>query len=408
MSSQDIGNMANLKQRQSRPKVIRVVTAPYIVPWHMANTLHRIGTDFDTTVVGQQVTFYAESYPDIGWIDINLTRRINILSDIRSLLALCRTYRRLKPDIVHSIMPKAGLLAAIAGFVCRVPVRIHTFTGQIWATQNGPARIFYYWIDKLINSLNTICLTDSPSQSAFLLIEGISAGEAPLPVLSKGSLSGVDMERFNATLLREPAAALRFQLGLRPDDFVFAYIARKSHDKGATDILRAFAVVKNQFSNARLLYVGPDESSGELERLRKTAPHLFDKVVDVGQVKNQEVYLAASDVLCLPSYREGFGSIVIDAAALGVPTIGSRISGLVDSVEDGVTGELFRCSDIDALTQVMSKFLRNPDKTKYMGARASSRVASYFTADLLYDALKSLYLDSIGIEVKQKARKHSE
>jgi len=398
-----------MDQPEARPKklkIVRVVTASYVVPWHLANTLARAPADFEVCVVGQGVSSCGDSYPDVRWVDINLDRKINFFADLLALYALCRFFISYKPDIVHSIMPKAGLLAAIAGFICRVPIRIHTFTGQIWATKTGPAWMVYYWLDRLINSLNTICLTDSPSQSAFLQAHKVSNAGRALPVLSRGSLSGVDMVRFNLPALSEKAGNLRKKLCLNESDFVFAYIARKTRDKGAVDVLRAFAAVAGKHPNARLLFIGPDESVGEIESFLKSNPQLLDNVINVGKVENHELYLAISDVLCLPSYREGFGSIVIDAAALGVPAIGSNIPGLVDSIEDGKTGILFPAGDVDVLAGIMTDFLESPGKYEKMGLSAKARVEELFTADLLYESLKSLYLELAVSQTGVKVGKH--
>lgn len=383
-------------------KVVRVVTASFIVPWHLANTLERMPSDFEVCVVGQDVSSYKDSYPDVRWVNIDLNRKINLVSDLLALFALCRVLITYKPDIVHSLMPKAGLLTAIAGFICRVPVRVHTFTGQVWATKSGPARMFYYWLDRLINALNTICLTDSPSQSAFLLAHGLSHAGTALPVLGQGSLSGVDVARFSVSALTERAGHLRTRLGLNEANVVFAFIARKTRDKGAIEVLKAFSAVSRTCPDARLLFVGPDESDGEIEMLAKSDPALFNHVLDVGQVENHEEYLAISDVLCLPSHREGFGTIVIDAAAMGVPAIGSNIPGLVDSIKDGQTGVLFPVGDVKVLAGIMAEFVENPGKYKAMGLSAKARVAEFFTADLLYAALKELYLkltDSRTVEL---------
>lgn len=387
-------------------KVVRVVTASYVVPWHLANTLKRAPADFKVSVVGQDVSSCQDTYPDVRWVDIDLNRKINLFSDLLALFELCRLFIAYKPDIVHSIMPKAGLLTAIAGFFCLVPVRIHTFTGQIWVTKSGPARMFYYWLDRLINSLNTICLTDSPSQSAFLLAHRISRAGSALPVLSKGSLSGVDVERFNLPALAEQAGHLRMRLGLNETHFVFAFIARKTRDKGAVDVLRAFAAVSRNHPRARLLFVGPDESGGEIDALSRAEPELFNNVLDVGPVENHELYLAISDVLCLPSYREGFGNIVIDAAAMGVPAIGSNIPGLVDSIEDGQTGLLFPVGDVGALARLMAEFLEYPAKFQSMRLQAKARTEKFFSADLLYEALKKMYLELAGDRTGAKANKH--
>jgi glycosyltransferase involved in cell wall biosynthesis len=406
VSSPDIGKMDQSETSIPKLKVVRVVTASYVVPWHLANTLKRMPADFEVCVVGHDVSSCRDSYPDVKWVDIHLDRKINLVSDLLALFVLCRFFISYKPDIVHSIMPKAGLLTAIAGFICRVPVRIHTFTGQVWATKTGPARMFYYWLDRLINSLNTICLTDSPSQSAFLHAHKISSAGRALAVLLKGSLSGVDVARFNLPALTEQAGHLRMQLGLNETNFVFAFIARKTRDKGAIDVLRAFAAVSKDHQNARLLFVGPDESGGEIGDLSKSDPELFNNVIDVGQVENHELYLAISDVLCLPSHREGFGTIVIDAAAMGVPAIGSNIPGLVDSIEDGQTGLLFPVGDVEALAGIMVEFLENPGKYEKMRRSAKARVDEFFAADLLYDAMKTLYLELAGDRTRVEVSKH--
>lgn len=374
-------------------KIVRVVTASYVVPWHLHNTLSRMSKDFEVCVVGHGVSSHAMAYPSVKFVDIEINRKVSLLSDIMSLFLLCKFLLSYKPDIIHSIMPKAGLLSAVAGFICRVPIRIHTFTGQTWVARAGLSRHFYYILDRLINSLNTVCLTDSFSQSEFLFEHKICYLGKQLPVLSKGSLSGVDVARFNLNLLSERADKLCANFGIGQSDFVFAFIARKTRDKGALDILKAFAVVSKSFENARLLFVGPDED-GEIESLRKVNPELFANVMDIGHVSNHEVYLAITDVLCLPSYREGFGSIVIDAAAMGVPTIGSKIPGLTDSVSDRQTGMLFPAGNIEELIRLMVEFLKNKEMCQVMGASAKSRVDEFFTADRLYAALKEFYLDS--------------
>lgn len=371
-------------------KVVRVVTASYVVPWHLRNTLRRMPADFEVCVVGQDVSKNKDLYPNVKFVDIKINRKTSLISDALALIALCKFFFAYKPDIVHSIMPKAGLLTSLAGFICRVPIRIHTFTGQTWVAKAGLSRHFYYWLDRLINLLNTICLTDSPSQSAFLQKHGISSYGQPLPVLSKGSLSGVDITRFNLLSLTESANQLRASLGLGKEHFVFGFIARKTRDKGAIDVLKAFSSVSAIFQEARLLFVGPDED-GEIERLYKTNPELFVNVIDVGHVSNPEVYLAITDVLCLPSYREGFGSIVIDAAALGVPAIGSCIAGLIDSIENNQTGLLFPVGDVDELVKIMLTFVDDPSMRKAMGRSAKARVDEFFTADRLYTALKEFY-----------------
>nr|WP_198013079.1 glycosyltransferase [Citrifermentans bremense] len=372
-------------------KVMRIVTSSECVPWHLGNTLKRIFKDFEVSVVGHNVSDHSALFPNVRWFDLHISRKVSFLSDLYALINLIRIITLVKPDIVHSIMPKAGLLTAIAGFICRVPIRIHTFTGQVWATQTGFLRQFLWSLDKLIATLNTVCLSDSPSQSTFLFQHNITYAGVPLPVLLKGSLSGYDNDKINLKVIGSQAELLRDSLGVDRSDFVFAYIARKTRDKGAIDMILAFSMVTNLYPKAKLVYVGPDETGGEIDEMRKTNPRILNNVLSVGKVNNHELYLAISHVLCLPSYREGFGTIVIDAAALGIPTIGSNIVGLVDSIEDGQTGILFPAGNLDQLKDAMLFMLQNVEKCKQMGQLAKQRVEAHFTADILYAALKRLY-----------------
>ena len=383
-----------------KPKIVRVVTASYVVPWHLHNSLKRMPADFEVTVVGHSVSSHKNGYDDITWVDIDLNRKMSLIADLYSLWALCRFFRTFRPDVVHSVMPKAGLISALAGFICRVPIRVHTFTGQIWVNRRPVARFFLYWLDRMINALNTVCLTDSPSQSAFLHQNGISSHGHPLPVLGRGSLSGVEPERFTLAGHEARAGQLRDQLGIAKDNFVFTFIARKSRDKGAIDMLTAFSLVANLHPEARLLFVGPDESAGELFAMKAATPALFKNVIDVGQVDNHELYLSISDVLCLPSYREGFGSIVIDAAAAAVPTIGSNIVGLVDSIEDNATGILFSAGNMHEFAQAMRLLIEDPQRCAEMGMAARHRVEAHFTADEMYALLKNFYFAQLATKAR--------
>lgn len=374
----------------SKIKIIRVVTSMNVIPWHMHNTLKRISNDFEVCVVGQNVSMYKNIYPDINFVDIDINRKINIVSDIKALYFLMKLIHEYKPDIIHSIMPKAGLVSALAGFFCRVPVRLHTFTGQIWATNMKKTSYFLYFIDRLINSLNTVCLADSFSQSNFLFKHKISYNGKPLPVLGKGSLSGVDIEKINNYLSFNDKKILKKKFSLDSHSFVFSYIARKTKEKGAIDMLKAFYDLNLRYKNLHLLFVGPDED-GIIEKLHDTNPELFHNVIEEGIVENVEDFILMSDVLCLPSYREGFGSIIIDAASIGVPAIGSNIDGLSDSISDKETGILFEAGSLVKLEEAMEDIMKNHELRTQMGKNAKRRVEAYFSADYIYQEQKKFY-----------------
>lgn len=378
-----------------RLRILRVVTAPECVPWHLGHTLTGLSTTFDICVVGQQVSRYAEKWPEVTFVDIDIVRQLNPWRDMLALYKLYRLMRSEKPDVVHSIMPKAGLLAAVAARVAGIGVRIHTFTGQVWDTKAGLARRIYRFIDWLIVRLNSVCLTDSHSQSQHLLRNGIGIRGEALPVLGRGSLIGVDLRRFDPIRVASNASVTRSSLALRDEDFVVAYVARKSRDKGALDMLEGFSLARAKAPHKRLLYIGPDESDGAIDSLRQNKPHLFSDVIERDSVSNHEDYLLASNVLCVPSYREGFGSVVIDAAALGRPTVGTRIVGLVDSVADGETGILYPLGQTAQLADVLLMLDSDRGLLDRLGKQARFRAINEFSTEVLTEHLTNFYFEQV-------------
>jgi glycosyltransferase involved in cell wall biosynthesis len=375
-------------------KIVRVVTSAHVIPWHLENTLTRLINDFEVCVVGDGVSKFKSVYPDVKFVDIYIDRKINLIADLKAFFCLYLFFKSYKPDIVHSIMHKAALLTAISSFFALVPVRINTFTSQYWATKAGLARFAIYSSDYIVNYLNTACLTDSHSQSRYLAEHHISRNGKPLPVLMKGSLSGVNIDRSTYDSLALEASNLRLKLGLVGGEYIFLFLARKSKDKGIFDLIDAFQLVKLSHPGARLLFVGPDESNGLLKKRKDLNPEIFSSIIEIDQsVDDREVYFAISDILCLPSYREGFGSVVIDAAAQSVPTIGTNIPGLVDAIIDGETGILVPAGSVQELAKAMLDCITNKDKYVSMGKLAKKRVYENFTADLLYASLKSFYFD---------------
>ena len=379
-----------------RIKIMRIVTVPYCIDFHLAYTLGKMQDDFNVCVVGNGVSRFRDRYPNIVWVDLPLERQPSLLKDVGMTIQLYRLIRKWEPDVTHSLMPKAGLIAVIASFSARVPVRMHTYTGQVWATKSGVAKYILCFFDWLINALNTVCLTDSRSQSAFLAEHYIRHNGKPLPIISQGSLSGVDLSRFDREALQRKAESLRCKLGVEEGIFIFSYIARKTRDKGAIDMLLSFLQVVKKYPDVKLLFVGPDDSLGEVDKLFFRYPVLEASVIRVDEaVSNHEVYLMLTDVLCLPSYREGFGSIVIDAASLGVPAIGYEIMGLVDAIVKDKTGMLVPVGDKSGFAGAMISLVEDLDYLRKLGIAARERVYKYFDADIIYAEQKKFYYDQV-------------
>lgn len=235
----------------------------------------------------------------VTFLPVGIERKISIWQDFSALVQLLRLFRQYKFMAVHSVTPKAGLLAMLAAALTQVDVRIHTFTGQVWATKRGFGRIALKKLDKLIGCLCTHILVDSPSQRQFLLEEGVIASEKS-SVLQKGSISGVDINRFKP----DYSARLRIResLQITDGDVVFLFIGRLNRDKGVLDLAVAFSNVASRHVNARLLIVGVDEANLS-EDIHGITENCEKQVEFIEFTPVPEEYMAASDVLCLPSYR---------------------------------------------------------------------------------------------------------
>lgn len=363
-------------------KLLRVVTQAEVVPWHLKNFIERSQNDYELFVTGDDVSRFKNEYPHVTFIDNKIIRKISVIHDIIALIKLMIVCIRIRPKIIHSIMPKAGLLSSISGFFTFVPIRIHTFTGQVWATKTGFSRFFFKTMDKIVFKLSTVCLTDSPSQSNYLAEHGFLNNKKPIQYLGKGSLSGVNLNKFDLNILSE-RNLLRTELGISEIDFVYVFLARKSIVKGINELIESFAKLAF-LPHVKLLFIGPDESDGQLEILLRKHSNISDKIISLDIVKEHQKYLAVSDVLCLPSSSEGFGSIVIEASALGVPSIGFDIVGLSDSIEHDYSGILVPFKDVDRFSEAMINLYQNKDKLDKLKLNGRKRVVDYFSADAVY------------------------
>lgn len=278
-------------------------------------------------------------------------------------------------------------MGAIAGWLCGVPVRLHTFTRQAWAERRGLVRWLSRLADRVIVRLNTRCYADSFSQRDFLVAEGI-ARERVIHVQGSGSLAGVDLARFDPERLRVPAAAARERLGIPAGSKVIVFVGRVTRDKGVGELVEAFS----QLRDTVLVLVGPLEPERDpLAAETLAAINANPMIHAVGYNPPPEHFLAMADVLSLPSYREGFGIVVLEAAALGVPCLGTRIVGLTDAIVDGETGVLVPAKDARALGDALAALLADDTRRAALGRAARERVRREFDAAAMNARLLSEY-----------------
>jgi glycosyltransferase involved in cell wall biosynthesis len=319
-------------------------------------------------------------------VPLAIQRDISPLADVPVLRALTRLCRRQRFDVIHSITPKAGVLAMTAGLLGGVPVRMHTFTGQVWATRRGPMRAFLKLMERYVAGCATHVLADSRSQAEFMVAHGSAAADR-IEVLGAGSICGVDTQRFRPR--PEVVAEVRGRLGIPADAVVVLFLGRLHPEKGLAELGRAFEHVAAHAPQVHLLVVGPDE--GGLGLLKQGIVQAAGRVHVVGRTPEPEIYMAAADLLCLPSYREGFALSLLEAASAGLPVLASRIYGTVDTVEDEVTGLLVPVHDSAALARSLQRLAGDAALRSRLGEAGRERARRVFSKEVMQDAWRALY-----------------
>jgi glycosyltransferase involved in cell wall biosynthesis len=368
-----------------RPRVVIVVSHPGTAQAFLLYQLELLSRAYDVSLVAnapaEELRFLPSS---VRPVSVRLVRRPSPLRDLAALADLIRLFRRERFALVHSMTPKAGLLAMTAAFLARVPVRLHTFMGEVWATRRGWSRWLLRQADRATAAMATDVLAVSPTELAFLRSEGVVAPEDGR-VLANGSVAGVDPERFSP----DPAIrrSVRSDLRIREGDVLFLYLGRLNRDKGVISLLHAWRRVTSSTADGHLLIIGDDEEG----LLELPVAREAERLTVLGHTSEPERYLRAVDVLCLPSRREGFGNVIIEAAAAGVPTIASRIYGVVDAVVDGETGLLCEPDDVTALADRMITLLVDPELRHRLGRAARDRAVSMFSEETVAAALTRTY-----------------
>ncbi len=327
----------------------------------------------------------------VNFIDLPIQRNISLVRDFMCLVKLLSILRCHKFDVVHTITPKAGLLGMLSSFFARTSYRFHTFTGQVWITRKGVLRHLLISIDKFIFRLSNHVLIDSPSQRDFLLSHFIVTRERST-VLGQGSISGVDISKFEFNELDK--SRIRSELTIPQDAFVNLFLGRLCKDKGLDELLEAFLYNNRKGSKSYLLLVGPNEGKYTESYLTSFKSN---KIILLAPTSNPNQYFSASDLLVLPSYREGFGTTVLEAAANGIPTLASNIYGLSDAVVDKETGFLHEVKNVQELSSKMLQLEQDTNLTKRLGQQANVRVKEHFSSIHLSNELVRFYKEKVGV-----------
>ena len=367
-------------------KIIRAATVPLSLNVFCKGMLKELSEKYEIVALSSpddELGLVAER-EGVRVIAIPMERHISLNRDVVSLWRLTKVFRKEKPTMVHSMTPKAGLLCMTAAWICRVPVRVHTFTGLVFPTSTGLKRKILMATDWLTCACATHIIPEGEGVKKDLMDNGITKKQ--LKVLGYGNVRGVDMEYYS----RRPEIVEKAK-EINKDVFTFLFVGRIAKDKGINELCEAFDMVSG-LTPARLLLVGPYEDN--LDPISERARKIIDgnpSIECVGGKFGDDLlpYYAASNCFVFPSYREGFPNTVLEAGAMGLPSIVTDINGSREIISQGENGVIIPSHDTNALLDAMLNMIRDKAAREQMAGNArrmiEERYEQGYVRKCLYD-----------------------
>ncbi len=380
------------------PRLIHVTTVPLSLRFLAGQVGFMKARGYDVHVVsspGPLLTAFGEA-EGVPVHAVPMSRRIDPAGDLRSLARLVALFRDLRPDIVHAHTPKGGLLGMMAAAGARVPARIYHMRGLPLATATGTKRALLAATERVACGLASTTLCVSPSLMRTALDFGLTR-PSRIRVVLGGSGNGVDAQvRFRPSAGRARGRAKRVELGIPESCEVVGFVGRLVRDKGVVELATAWSRLRAERPDAHLVLVGPAEPEDPVPPEILRALEADPRVHLLGFTEDTPALYEAFDVVALPTYREGFPNVLLEAAAMELPVIATEVDGCVDAVAPGETGVLVPARDARALGDAIAAYLADPALRRAHGLAARARVETSFEQRRLWEAIEAIYRELLG------------
>lgn len=361
-------------------KILLITTVPSTFQFILRGQPRYLSQYYDVALVSSgrsHLKMFAASEGVASYF-VPMRRGISPFFDLWSIACLIYVILKFKPDIVHSYTPKAGLIAAISGFVCRVPARIHTFTGLIFPTSAGFRQVLLKNIDKLVCRLCTHIVPEGLGVRQDLINYNVCT--KPMQLIGSGNIAGIDLDEFNPSSRQVvlATAAVRKLFSHYAGARVFCFVGRLNGDKGVNELVSCFERLA-EIENVVLLVAGDIDEENPISDHSLTALKSHSRIFCFGFVDDVRPIICASDILVLPSYREGFPNVVLQAGALSKPCIVTDVNGSNEIIIGNINGVIVPPKDLDALYSAMKDAVGwGAAKLHAMGELARTRIVEGF------------------------------
>lgn len=372
-------------------KLIRTSTVAMSLDFLLKGQLAFLNEHFEVIAVSgddEHLKTVAER-EQVRTVPLQMQRNISPLKDLLSLWKLYLLFKKEKPQIVHSITPKAGLLSMVAAKMAGVPIRIHTFTGLIFPSKTGFLQKILIQMDRVLCACATHIYPEGEGVKQDLIRYKITS--KPLKVIANGNVNGIDTNYFSKEEVSlQQQQVLRSELGIAENDFVFIFVGRLVGDKGINELISAFSQLPTP--NSRLLLVGPLES--DLDPLKaETLQEIQNNknIISVGFQSDVRSYYSISDCFVFPSYREGFPNVVLQAGAMGLPSIVTDINGCNEIIVDKENGIIIPAKNSNSLLEAMNKIMRDSQFYLQLQMNARPMIVSRYEQKVVWEGILNEY-----------------
>ena len=370
-----------------KKKIIRLSTIPMSLDILLQGQLRMLSEQYEVVAVSSPGSDLekVEKREGVRTVAVPMERQISPLRDLVSLFCLIRLFHREKPWMVHSLTPKAGLLSMMAAWICRVPVRIHSFTGLVFPTASGLKQKILIATDSITCACATTVLPEGKGVQRDL--ERFRITSKPLNIIGNGNINGIDLEFFDQT----PAILEQAEKYRKEEVVTFCFVGRIVRDKGINELVSAFQRLHQAYPNTRLVLVGPFEE--QLDPVLPETRQMIEQHTAIewmGWQDDIRPFLAASEVFVFPSYREGFPNVVLQAGAMGLPCIVTDINGSNEIISESINGCIIPSQNEQALYEAMEKML-DPEERQKLAQQARPQIANRYERKALWKELLKFY-----------------